>query len=58
MDVILIIVLSIGAIAAITAMILSRRKGKCASCPYYDSCPRLSCENEEKKGDDEIEGSS
>ncbi|MBN1622774.1 MAG: hypothetical protein JXN10_05590 [Clostridia bacterium] len=58
MDVILIILLSIGAIAAITAMILSRRRGKCASCPYYDSCPRLNCEKDAEKGENKIEGSS
>ncbi len=58
MDVILIILLSISVIAAVTAMLLSRRKGKCASCPYYDSCPRLNCDMNTEKGDENNEGSS
>ena len=56
MDILIIILLSLGIVAAVAAMILSRRKGKCASCPYYDSCPRLNCDDLKKEGDEQDEG--
>jgi|GEM_PF-3452177 len=51
MDIVIIILLSLGAAAAVTALILTRRRGKCASCPYYDKCPRLNC-SDRIKGDE------